>query len=278
MLRAMAPTLETWRARRRSSSCAAATPRRRSRRSRPTRRAPAPDAARIEPWVLAALACDALADHDAAARRSSGRSTLAEPAACAARSCHGRAIAPLLRRQSAAGTSHRALVDELLAELDAPARAAAAAVLARRALEREAAVLRFLPTMMSNQEIAGELFVSVNTVKTHLKAIYRKLDVDDRRERRAPRARAGAARPPVIERTLPLGRQLADLDQLEPERADEVDHAVERRLVGDRAVELGLHRLDVGLQPLEAGEQRRVTRPRTRISYWSIAARSRLAG
>jgi LuxR family maltose regulon positive regulatory protein len=35
--------------------------------------------------------------------------------------------------------------------------------------------------MMSNQEIAAELFVSVNTVKTHLKAIYRKLDVPDRR-------------------------------------------------------------------------------------------------
>ena len=43
-------------------------------------------------------------------------------------------------------------------------------------------MLRFLPTMMSNQEIASELFVSVNTVKTHLKAIYRKLDVADRRE------------------------------------------------------------------------------------------------
>ena len=52
-----------------------------------------------------------------------------------------------------------------------------------------AAVLRFLPTMMSNQEIAAELFVSVNTVKSHLKAIYRKLDVADRREavRRARR-------------------------------------------------------------------------------------------
>jgi LuxR family transcriptional regulator, maltose regulon positive regulatory protein len=47
---------------------------------------------------------------------------------------------------------------------------------------REVAVLRFLPTMMSNGEIAAELFVSVNTVKTHLKAIYRKLDVPDRRE------------------------------------------------------------------------------------------------
>jgi LuxR family maltose regulon positive regulatory protein len=47
---------------------------------------------------------------------------------------------------------------------------------------REEAILRYLPTMMSNHEIAGELFVSVNTVKTHLKAIYRKLDASGRRE------------------------------------------------------------------------------------------------
>jgi LuxR family maltose regulon positive regulatory protein len=36
--------------------------------------------------------------------------------------------------------------------------------------------------MMSNQEIAGELFVSVNTIKTHLKNIYRKLGSSDRRQ------------------------------------------------------------------------------------------------
>ncbi|MFD6176020.1 MULTISPECIES: LuxR C-terminal-related transcriptional regulator [unclassified Isoptericola] len=47
---------------------------------------------------------------------------------------------------------------------------------------RELAVLATLPTMASNVEIAEELFVSVNTVKAHLKALYRKLGVGSRRD------------------------------------------------------------------------------------------------
>jgi len=47
--------------------------------------------------------------------------------------------------------------------------------------EREQTVLAFLPTLMTNAEIADELLVSVNTVKSHLKAIYRKLGVESRR-------------------------------------------------------------------------------------------------
>jgi LuxR family maltose regulon positive regulatory protein len=46
---------------------------------------------------------------------------------------------------------------------------------------RELAVLRHLPSMKSNREIAAEMFFSVNTVKTHLKSIYRKLGVNRRR-------------------------------------------------------------------------------------------------
>jgi LuxR family maltose regulon positive regulatory protein len=48
--------------------------------------------------------------------------------------------------------------------------------------EREATVLRLLPTLMSNDEIAAAMLLSVNTVKTHLKALYRKLGVERRRD------------------------------------------------------------------------------------------------
>ena len=48
--------------------------------------------------------------------------------------------------------------------------------------EREQAVLRFLTTTMSTAEIADELCLYVNTIKTHLAAIYRKLAAGKRRE------------------------------------------------------------------------------------------------
>ncbi|MEV6530865.1 LuxR C-terminal-related transcriptional regulator [Streptomyces sp. NPDC051639] len=47
---------------------------------------------------------------------------------------------------------------------------------------RELDVLRRLAEMMSTQEIAADLYVSVNTVKTHLKSVYRKLAVNRRNE------------------------------------------------------------------------------------------------
>ncbi len=42
-------------------------------------------------------------------------------------------------------------------------------------------MLRYLPSKLSQREIAGELYVSLNTVKTHCRAIYRKLGVDGRK-------------------------------------------------------------------------------------------------
>ncbi|MDP2290485.1 MAG: LuxR C-terminal-related transcriptional regulator [Actinomycetota bacterium] len=47
--------------------------------------------------------------------------------------------------------------------------------------DREVAVLRFLPTQLTQRDIAHELFVSLNTIKTHCSAIYRKLGVGDRK-------------------------------------------------------------------------------------------------
>jgi LuxR family maltose regulon positive regulatory protein len=57
----------------------------------------------------------------------------------------------------------------------------------RRALvdpltERERTVLSYLASTLSNAEIATELYVSVNTVKTHQRTVYRKLGAGGRRD------------------------------------------------------------------------------------------------
>jgi LuxR family maltose regulon positive regulatory protein len=48
--------------------------------------------------------------------------------------------------------------------------------------ERELAVLRLLPSRLSTREIGRELSVSANTVRSHVQAIYRKLQVSSRAE------------------------------------------------------------------------------------------------
>jgi LuxR family maltose regulon positive regulatory protein len=48
--------------------------------------------------------------------------------------------------------------------------------------EREHVVLGYLASTLSNAEIAADLFLSINTLKTHQRMIYRKLGADGRRD------------------------------------------------------------------------------------------------
>lgn len=78
------------------------------------------------------------------------------------------------------------IVGRYLARVEARHQLASAAApqdgpLVEELTDRELAVLHYLPAPMSQREIANELYVSLNTVKTHCKAIYRKLAVGDRK-------------------------------------------------------------------------------------------------
>jgi len=53
-------------------------------------------------------------------------------------------------------------------------------VLQEKLSEREQEVLDLLMLGLSNKEIATKLFLSVNTIKTHILSLYHKLDVKNR--------------------------------------------------------------------------------------------------
>ena len=96
----------------------------------------------------------------------------------------GSRLRALLSRHVQVGGGHHEFVSTMLG-----VRATAGSGVARRPprwpdplTDRELTVLRFLPTMRSNTEIAQELCVSPNTVKAHLKSLYRKLAVSTRRD------------------------------------------------------------------------------------------------
>jgi LuxR family maltose regulon positive regulatory protein len=136
---------------------------------------------RLHAWLVDAVARQTLGEVEAGTR------SFEEALELAARDGYrrpfadgGTAVRRLLERHAGTATAHGPLVAELLDGLD-PGRVAAGALLEPLS-DRERAVLRLLPTLLSNTEIAGELFVSVNTVKTHVKSVYRKLDVRSRRE------------------------------------------------------------------------------------------------
>jgi LuxR family maltose regulon positive regulatory protein len=89
----------------------------------------------------------------------------------------------LLAHYVPADSGHRNLAERIASDLSVPAaKPVRPASLNEPLTSRELTVLRYLQSMMSTAEIAEVLYLSVNTVKTHLKSIYRKLGTGRRRD------------------------------------------------------------------------------------------------
>src|SRR5690606_3465167 len=84
-------------------------------------------------------------------------------------------LSSLLRAHAIWGTRHEPFVARQLAQSDG-------VHIASLLSPREHEILSYLRTHITTAEISQALFVSVNTVKTHQRAIYRKLGVSNRRE------------------------------------------------------------------------------------------------
>jgi LuxR family maltose regulon positive regulatory protein len=138
----------------------------------------------VQASLLQAIACDALGDAGAARRALEQALDRAEPE---------RLLYPflcdpapdLLDRHRRAGTAHAGLIAEILNALagrQPGAEPAGPQRLREPFSHAEARVLRYLPTKLSAPEIADELYLSVNTVKTHMRHVYDKLGVHRRHE------------------------------------------------------------------------------------------------
>ena len=134
-------------------------------------------------YLLAAIARDALGDEAAAGQALERALDLAEPdGALLWFLLHP--VPGLLERQARHGTSHAALIAEILSLLAGrtPAPRAGPRPPLEPLSESELRVLRYLPTNLTAPEIAGELYVSRNTVKTHMRNLYAKLGTHRRAE------------------------------------------------------------------------------------------------
>jgi len=141
-------------------------------------------------FLREAIARDALGDPGAAEHALERALDLAEP--------DGMLVpfllhpAPgLLARHARHRTAHASLIGEILSLLagNKPAPPAGAQPPLEPLSDSEIRVLRYLPTNLSTREIANELYVSPNTVKTHMHRLYAKLGTH-RRGEAVTRARA----------------------------------------------------------------------------------------
>jgi len=92
-------------------------------------------------------------------------------------------IEPVLRRDPVLADAHQRLFAPAPRPTQLPAPPARATVLAIEPLtEREREVLRHAARLLDTTEIASEMYISVNTVKSHMKSIHRKLAATRRSE------------------------------------------------------------------------------------------------
>jgi LuxR family maltose regulon positive regulatory protein len=136
----------------------------------------------MEAHLLAGLANRQLGDQRAASQEAERALALAESDRLVlpfAMTGSAELLEALPRHQ----TAHAALLADILDVLDGASPAAKEQFSLPPTEELspgELRVLRYLPTNLSRPEIAAELSVSLNTVSTHLRSIYAKLQVRDR--------------------------------------------------------------------------------------------------
>ncbi len=139
---------------------------------------------RIEAWLLDAMARRALGDQEGAERSTENALALSEPDGRVGMALTIPGVRELLDEHPTHRTVHGAhlqVLRDLLAGVE-PEPTAAPSTLQEPLKERELAVLRFLSTNLTAAEIGNELFLSVHTVKTHMRKLYAKLDVHTRAE------------------------------------------------------------------------------------------------
>ncbi|HEX4290759.1 MAG TPA: LuxR C-terminal-related transcriptional regulator [Trebonia sp.] len=133
-------------------------------------------------FLLEAIARDALGDQVTAGQALERALDLAEPdGAVFAFLLHPAPV--LLSRHAGHGTAHAALIAQVLDLMagNKPVPPRGEPGRPREPLSAsETRILRFLPTNLSAPEIAGQLSVSVNTVRTHMRHLYEKLGVHSR--------------------------------------------------------------------------------------------------
>jgi LuxR family maltose regulon positive regulatory protein len=136
----------------------------------------------VETHLLAGIAHLALGDRAAAAAAAEAALAVAEPDRLIfpfAMTDAADLLEALPRHETAHGALRADIVDLLQGEA-APAIDRERLSQADELSPSELRVLRFLPTNLTRHEIAGELYVSINTVNTHIRNIYSKLGARDR--------------------------------------------------------------------------------------------------